>query len=250
MVITRIQGGLGNQLFQWAHARALSLKYNIPCYLDIHDVSGGGTHRDFTLDVFPNLYYELANINSISNVIVDNFNFSPITMTESEVKNSVIYLNGYWQTEKYFIEYADIIRNELRSNVKIDLGNSTSLHVRRTDYLKSNGFHPVQPIEYYEKAISLIGDYERLLVFSDDIQWCKDNLKFDNMTFIEGYKDYEDIWTMSMCKNNIIVNSSFSWWGAWLNENPDKKVIAPLNWFGPQSNLNTSDIIPNEWIKI
>jgi Glycosyl transferase family 11 len=108
----------------------------------------------------------------------------------------------------------------------------------------------VQTIKYYEDAIDIIGDYEYLLVFSDDIKWCRENLKFNNMIFMETLTDIEDMWIMSLCKNNIIVNSSFSWWGAWLNKNKNKKVIAPSNWFGPRANINSSDIIPEKWIKI
>jgi hypothetical protein len=92
--------------------------------------------------------------------------------------------------------------------------------------------------------------YDNILVFSDDISWCKDNLKFDKMNFIEGLDNVEDMWLMSLCDNNIIANSSFSWWGAWLNSNFNKKVIAPLHWFGDSANLNTSDIIPTNWIRI
>jgi hypothetical protein len=125
-----------------------------------------------------------------------------------------------------------------------------SLHVRRTDYVTSNGYHPVQSIEYYKNAIDIIGDYDYIFVFSDDIQWCKDNLKFKNMVFMEGFSDIEDLHIMSLCQNNIIANSSFSWWGAWLNIHPEKKIIAPTNWFGEQANLNTSDMIPSDWIKI
>ena len=129
-------------------------------------------------------------------------------------------------------------------------GKSISLHVRRTDYVTSNGFHPVQTVEYYNKAIETIGSYDQILVFSDDINWCKENLNYDNVLFVENQDNLEDMWLMSLCDHNIIANSSFSWWGAWLNQNKDKIVIAPKNWFGSQSNLNDLDIIPNNWVKI
>jgi hypothetical protein len=85
-------------------------------------------------------------------------------------------------------------------------------------------------------------------VFSDDINWCKQNLSFPKMQFVEGQDNIEDLWFMSLCSNNIIANSSFSWWGAWLNNNPEKKVIAPKNWFGQYANINSSDIVPETWI--
>ena len=94
----------------------------------------------------------------------------------------------------------------------------------------------------------MIGGNPNILVFSDDIQWCKDNLKFDNLHFIENQSDILDMYLISMCNNNVICNSTFSWWGAWINSNLDRKVISPVKWLG--ENINTSDIIPSEWIKI
>ena len=91
---------------------------------------------------------------------------------------------------------------------------------------------------------------ENFIIFSDDIKWCKNNFIGDKFTFIEGEKDYIDLWLMSLCNHNIIANSSFSWWGAWLNQNPNKKVIAPINWFGPEKKLNPKDIYCKNWIKI
>jgi hypothetical protein len=96
----------------------------------------------------------------------------------------------------------------------------------------------------------MLGDYNNIFVFSDDITWCRNNLGFKNMIFVEGNVDIEDLWLMSLCEKNIIVNSSFSWWGAYLNTSKDKVVIAPSNWFGPSAGLNSSDIIPDEWNKI
>ncbi len=167
------------------------------------------------------------------------------------------YLDGYWQSQKYFISTESIIRDILSPSQetiqnlsKFPTEGSTSIHIRRGDYVTSNGYHPIQSMSYYQRALEEIGDYNNLLIFSDDINWCKDNLKFDRMIFIEGNTNVKDLWTMSLCTNNIIANSSFSWWGAWLNRNLNKKVIAPNNWFGSQANLNTSDIIPSDWIKI
>jgi hypothetical protein len=128
--------------------------------------------------------------------------------------------------------------------------NTVSMHIRRGDYVEANDFHPVQNIEYYEKALDMIGDYQKLLIFSDDIEWCKTNLQFRNINFCDGFSPIEDMMIMSRCSHNIIANSSFSWWAAQLNENEKKKVIAPTKWFGPKLNLETKDIIPETWIKI
>ena len=268
MIITKLQGGLANQIFQWAYGKYLSEKHNTLLYLDTTSYlnQSGITKREFSLNKFPNLKYQILpndrNISNWSNE-PDKIRIQTISdyFTHKELNydnNSHYYLNGYWQSEKYFKEIADIIREELQpsseslekfSDLPIN-ENNISIHIRRTDYIKSNGYHPVQPIEYYQKGLDIIGEYDNIFVFSDDINWCKTNLKFSNMIFIDGFDDVEDLWLMSMCKHNIIANSSFSWWGAWLNDNPNKKVVTPSNWFGRQSNLNTSDMVPENWTKI
>lgn len=260
MIISKIQGGVGNQMFQYAYGRHLSNKYNTKLYLDNRFYNyKGSVDRVFTLDRFQGTEID-TGIEMIQNnypiySVVDNFTYKELPPPI----DCNYYLDGYWQSEKYFKESEHIIRNdfvpksETLSKIKqtplIDT-NTISLHVRRTDYVTSNGYHPVQSIDYYKDAIDVIGDYDNLFVFSDDIQWCKDNLKFNNMVFMEGFSDIEDLFIMSMCKNNIIANSSFSWWAAWLNSNKDKKVVAPTNWFGVQTNLNELDIIPEKWIKL
>jgi hypothetical protein len=115
--------------------------------------------------------------------------------------------------------------------------------------LNSNGHHPVQPISYFEDAIGLIGDYENIFIFSDDIKWCKENINFKNSIFVEGNTNIEDLWLMSLCTNNVISNSSFSWWSAYINNN-SKKIIYPKNWFGDFTNINTSLICPREWTQL
>jgi hypothetical protein len=123
------------------------------------------------------------------------------------------------------------------------------IHIRRGDYLRFPDHHPILPIEYYKTAI----DYfkaDNVFVFSDDIDWCKSNIIGDNIIYIENEKDYIEMYLMSLCENNIISNSSFSWWGAWLNENKNKKVIGPKLWFGNAIQFISDDIIPEGWIKI
>ena len=109
--------------------------------------------------------------------------------------------------------------------------------------------HPACNLGYYKEAIKLM-DVNKFIVFSDDMSWCKENFVGDEFIFMENNSDYIDLWLMSLCDNNIIANSSFSWWGAWLNQNPNKKVIAPKKWFGPAINHNTKDLIPESWIII
>ena len=193
-----------------------------------------------------------APLNNL-NVINDNFHYQ-------EIKNNK-FLDGYWQSEKYFIESEIDIRNDLKINEtmihyimnKYPILNeeTVSMHIRRGDYLNLQDNHPVQPLDYYNKAYDLINDLNiNVIVFSNDMQWCKNNIKFDNITYIEGETNIVDMYIMSLCKHNIIANSSFSWWGAWLNENEYKKVIAPINWFGPSSTLYVGDIIPEKLIRI
>jgi hypothetical protein len=252
MVTVKLQGGLGNQLFQWAFAKSLSYKHNVDVYLDksLYLNQVGITEREFSLNKFPNIKY---NINTTTNtnrfiIISDDFRYKEYNFE----KTNSYYFDGYWQSEKHFKNIKEIILKELfldfdLHNIIPIKNNSISLHIRRTDYVSSNGLHPVQSIDYYKKAIDVIGDYDYIYVFSDDINWCKNNLNFPNMVFIEGNDNVTDLCLQSMCKNNIIANSSFSWWGAWLNKNEDKKVIAPSNWFGPNMPYS-GDIIPEEWI--
>ena len=125
---------------------------------------------------------------------------------------------------------------------------TTSIHVRRGDYV-NHWLHHIDLRNYYNFCFKQFENVH-YYICSDDIEWCKNNLLFDNILFVEGLDDIEDMWLMSLCKNNIIANSTFSWWGAWLNKNPDKKVISPNNWFGNHVNINQNNIIPENWIKI
>lgn len=256
MVITKIQGGLGNQMFQWAYGKALSIKHNTDLLLDVGYYSNQGidTPRKFDLINFPNLTYKQPQLENKNIVQVnDNFYYSDLKYDE----NYNYFLNGFWQSEKYFIDIEEIIRKELAIDKETEeklknniIGNCVSLHIRRTDYVTSNGYHPVLTMDYYHLALEIIENYDNVLIFSDDVEWCKNNLSFKNMVFIENNTNIEDLWLMSLCNHNIIANSSFSWWGAWLNNNTDKIVIAPKKWFGEYTNLNEKDIIPNKWLKI
>jgi hypothetical protein len=256
MIISKIQGGLGNQMFQYAYGRHLSNKYNKKLYLDINFYQYQSL-RKFSLQDFDDIDISVDKIKVDYPIyrVDDDFNYKELPTPN----DCGYYLNGYWQSEKYFKESEHIIREEFKPNKNLfekiletpGLDTKTvSMHIRRTDYVTSNGYHPVQTMNYYQNAIDLVGDYDTLYIFSDDINWCKENLKFKNMIFRENTSDIEDLFLMSMCSNNIIANSSFSWWGAWLNIHPEKKIIAPTNWFGEQVNLNTSDMIPSDWIKI
>jgi len=174
------------------------------------------------------------------------------------------FFYGYWQNEKYFKKY----RKELLEifklkgihsqtkeyQQKIIKSESVSLHIRRGDYL--NSIHGTCDMKYYKQAVTeilKINKQANFFIFSDDISWVKNNLDFiDHKTLVlleSDIPDHEEMYLMSQCKHNIIANSSFSWWGAWLNQNSDKKVIAPKKWFN-SSTLDTKDLIPASWVRL
>lgn len=257
-VSSKLQGGIGNVMFQIACAYGYSLDNNISY---IFSKKGYPIIHSSLERYYSNI---LANINILGDYNFSNFrlysevafHYNPIISSDQN-----LYLIGGFQSEKYFIDHKEEIRKifnyeisaELKKILPLNGELSCSIHVRRGDYLKYPKHHPVQDIEYYKNAISLFKENIIFLVFSDDIEWCKQNFKglSDNLIFVENNEDYEDLYLMSKCNHNIIANSSFSWWGAWLNNNPDKKVIAPKNWFGPvYSQHNTKDLYCEDWIII
>lgn len=250
MIISKLQGGLGNQLFQWAYGEALSVEHNTSLVLDLGNYTktcSNITPRSYELHKFPYIKTDNGKSNNKPIIFVhDIFRYKKLDYDD----NYSYYLDGYWQSEKYFITIRNTIVEKLqrpKEVTKNDTGISVSLHVRRTDYLTSNNFHIVQNINYYNSALDIIGEYDKLYIFSDDIEWCKKNLKYHNMVFL-NQSNVEDLWSMASCDHNIIANSSFSWWGAWLNTNPNKIVVAPKNWFG-NNDIDTTDILPSSWIK-
>jgi hypothetical protein len=249
-------GGLGNYLFQIATTYSKSIDDNLNFIIDQNDITIVHSNpNSYKNNIFRKLNFETLN-ERYSQYNEPSFNYNVITKFNTNTK-----LVGYFQSEKYFVNNRDkvldifsideITDNLLKTKYKSLLNDNTcSLHVRRGDYIELNQFHATQPIEYYEESVKLIGEDFHYLIFSDDISWCKENLTFiKNKTFIEGNNDYQDLYLMSMCKKNIIANSSFSWWGAWLNKNENKKVIAPKLWFGEKNkHLNSSDIYCKNWI--
>jgi len=260
MINMTVMGGLGNQLFQWACARNLQEKYGHSIQYDLSFYSGQDKRRlqlsEFKYLIFSDVEenYTLGEVG-----IGDSFSYANFSRYDLSQTQRRYNLQGYWQSEKYFKENEDVIRKNLEIDPHTDyhIGDNypfvnneetASIHIRRTDYVSSNGYHPVQPVSYYEKALEHI-NYDKLIVFSDDVNWCKENLKFNNMVFSENNSDLEDLYLMSACSHNVIANSSFSWWAAWLNKNKDKTIVAPSNWFGPGA-PSSEDITPENWITI
>ncbi len=293
MIITRLSGGMGNQMFQYALGRVLSIKNKTTLGLDLHDLLDrtprhtGFTFRNYDLDLF-NIQ---ASILSSKEIPWKYRSFGTGTVAlllgkvrrrllhnkgkehHVEVNTSILslgpntYLDGYWQSHKYFIGYEDVIRkdfsitaslsNEIQILKKeIQEQSSVCIHIRRGDYV-GNAFHEVVKNDYYHTALEILLKkikVEHLYVFSDDIAWCRDNLTFDQpTTFVgdeyAGERAIGHFALMRACSHFIIPNSSFAWWAAWLGESSEKIVIAPKQWFGDAS-IETNDRVPLEWIRI
>ena len=306
MIVTRLIGGIGNQLFQYAVGRHLAETQKTILKLDI---SGFETYKgfDYSLGVF-NFQEIFANPEEVKvltfpergiakRVMSRLLGRSPECSTRIREKYfsfdsrilslpDGIYLEGYWQSEKYFIGSECIIRKDFTVKSPLSCQNkilteqmvdseSVSIHVRRGYILtedKSQIYHGICEPIYFHRSIEHITQMVKnphFYILSDDIEWCKSNLKVScPITFVDNNapsnmyvryenppyeynRDYEDLRLMSQCKHNIISNSSFSWWGAWLNSNPDKIVIAPKRWFVDEKmNSQTNDLIPVSWIRI
>jgi hypothetical protein len=174
---------------------------------------------------------------------------------------SPIEFYGYFQSGKNFLGYGEKLKDlfEPTKNFIEKIENdfpeikkeiTVSIHVRRGDYLTIDTVLPVVDKSYIDECLKMIGDYDHLFIFSDDVNWAKENLIYDNSTVVDSLEDYEDLWFISLCKINIMSNSSFSWWGTFLNRIPNKVTYAPSIWFGPDGEKNYSDIYENNWIKI
>ena len=236
-------GRLGNQLFQIAATIGCAVENNTDSNFPQWDYS----------DFFKNKIDQSLNPGDIISSYRENsFNYSRIPY------NRNMDLVGYFQSDKYFNHCEDLIRNYFDFEDSLDDGSidqdseTCSVHIRRGDYVNLVGYHPLMSMEYYIKAIDSMRckGVKKFYFFSDDIQWCKDNFALtEEFIYIEGNEDIKDLYLMTRCKNNIIANSSFSWWGAWLNRNQSKKVIAPSIWFGELSRdkNDTADLYCKDW---
>ncbi len=290
MVITRLIGGLGNQMFQYAAGRRLAHVLRVELKLDITEF-GNYTLRTYSLGDY-SIQENFASAEEIAalrlskrgmverilakvlhkrstHIREKHFHFEP------EILNlpDGVYLDGYWQSEKYFSDIAGIIRQEftvkpIQTDKNRELAEeiasceSVSLHIRRGDYVynpHTNRVHGVCDLDYYSRCaeeLSRMVKNQHFFVFSDDPEWVHDNLKLSYpMTLIDNNgadRNYEDLRLMSQCKHHIIANSSFSWWGAWLNPRRDKIVFAPRQWFGKEQKASkrTDDLLPATWIRL
>lgn len=260
-------GRLGNQLFQVAAVISLANRHNdiavFPEWVCQY------TNKKMS-NFFKHKIEESININSKSTYYEPCFNYKEIIYV------SDLNLHGYFQSEKFFLdcpelikyyfEPSDVVINSINSKYAELLKTETcSIHVRLGDYV-GNKVHTVCDKDYYNRAINYINEItkiENFVVFSDNIQWCKKNFPTE-YTFVENglnatgtgtthqrnNSDIEELFFMSMCKNNIIANSSYSWWSSWLNKNDNKIIIAPPKWFTPNANIPDVDVYTNNMIKI
>lgn len=289
MIVVRLKGGMGNQMFQYAIGRVLSIHNNTDFKLDtsFFDISlKNVTKRNYALGTF-NIQENIARRSDIPflfRLYRNKFIIRIITIVRKFINvkgqeksfnfdssllsnNENIYLDGYWQSCKYFNDYEDLIRKDFTLKNKLNLNienlaevikkeNSLCIHVRRGDYV-GNSHHEVVNKEYYDKGIEKIKSLtkiDKIYVFSDDIKWCEENMKFEfPVMFVgeeyTGEKDEGHLFLMSSCKYFIIPNSSFSWWAAWLSVNKNKIVVCPKQWFTDDS-ISSDDLIPKEWIRI
>mgnify|MGYP001419648640 CR=1 FL=1 len=285
MVIVRMVGGVGNQLFCYAYAKSLQQKgYDVKIDISTFKFNKIDSYEfdKYNIDIPISTQEENERLfnNSLLSKILKRFGIDisnkvrekSLLFDESLLRiNDNSYVDGYFQNEKYFYDIRDIILEQISINRPLSnftksiqkkinsLNNTCSIHVRRGDMANDINvkIHGVCSVEYYNNAIEYLKNKlgeVNYFIFSDDFEWCRSNLKIDNAIFVESDEHriaHEDIYLMSLCDHNIIANSTFSWWGAWLNDNVSQISIAPMEWFKDKKYQKQSqDIVPNGWIKI
>ena len=286
MIIVQITGGLGNQMFQYAYAKALEQRgYRVK--LDKSELETYKIHGGYQLDKY-NIGLECVTEREVKAYFTTQFPFKLLDKlglrTSNLIKEKSLlfdinllnvkddsYLSGYFQCERYFTNIRNLLlkefcikgelsfyTREIQDNI-IKTTESCSIHIRRGDFIsnKSNIIHGACSLGYYQDSISYLQDNFKGLnyfVFSDDITWVKENIQLENITYIESQErrsPHEDLFLMSLCDHNIIANSTFSWWGAWLNQNDNKIVLAPRRWFANDIlQMQSQNIVPEKWIRL
>lgn len=292
MIIACLNSGLGNQLFQYAAAKALAERRRTELKLDLswfqaHD------YRKYQLNHFNitataatgrelqkfNGKYRLWPQRMLWHIAGMNMHYRYIRESHFDFDSGLLkcgpdtMIDGCWQSERYFCEIAGIIMQEFSVASPLSEKSralkkhmqdteSVAVHIRRGDYvmlgIQKSAIHGPLESRYYDEALAVIAKQTRkphLFIFSDDIPWVKEHQRFSlPATYVEHNDErtgFEDLVLMSCCKHNIIANSTFSWWGAWLNRNPSKTVIAPGQWFRtPEMNMQTGNLVPDSWIRL
>jgi hypothetical protein len=275
MIIVQLNQGMGNQMFQYACGKALARKFKTKLVLDTRsflNINPILIQRTYSLNRFhitEQLFDDIPEESLPEDIYLVSeekwFQYGGELMEEAGKES---YLIGFWQSWKYFEGIESLLRKKFRvrpeyiSPQNTLLGetmrqsDSISIHVRRTDYLLLRHSHiGALPVDYYTKAVSYLTERVSnpiFYVFSDDPDWAEEHIATPSQAhFIRGNTDIEDLYLMSQCRHNIIANSSFSWWGGWLNEFPEKIVIVPQKWFiGAGIDIKDIDLIPPGWISI
>ena len=244
MITSFIQGGLGNQLFQIA--AGVSLAEKIGSEFCLHDGQHHLPLQGSRIETYKDNILKNIQFKDLGHVTLVPYRYdAPSYLPITEVDNQVLI--GYFQSEKYFKEHRDLI-HELFYLPRVPTPEgSVSIHVRRGDYLKNPDIHPALDASYYREALEVVGDYSKVYVFTDSD--LPEGLELDNMEIVAPGKDYEHLALMASCDHNVIANSTYSWWAAYLNTN-NNKVIAPKTWFGPKGPQGWDDIYCEGWIKI
>ena len=263
-------GRLGNQMFQFASTIGIAHKLGLEARFPIENcfrLQGSGP---FDSKVGRNMLVKCElldcfEINPIYFIPENHISFETVYNesifaynTESEFIKDGTVLYGYFQTEKYFLDIRDIILSQFKfkdefeksalsymKRIKREEEQIVSIHVRRGDYVMFPNHHPTCSKEYYTKAIETMREHVPLckfLVFSDDVEWCRNEFKGEDFMICDLNSPYTELCLMSLCDHHIIANSSFSWWGSWLNKSNSKKTVAPSRWFGPAINKDVSDV--------
>lgn len=260
MVYSILTDRIGNNLFQIAAGASLAHRNNTDytgCATDF-EVPNGEQIEKYIKQYEHTILRKVKIINTVPSDVIEynqpDFGYTPIEYTDK------ICLRGYYQTEKYFdpqfIRELFEIDEQTNEYIQKKYGQILSkgvisLHVRRGDYVNRPLRQPICCMPYFKNAIKYLGKDKLYLIISDDIEWCKRKFKGDNFFFSDNEDSIVDLYLQTMCRHNIISNSSFSWWGAWLNNNPNKIIIAPKNWFGRQmKDWNLQDLVPSDWVRL
>lgn len=286
MIITHINGGLGNQMFQYAAGRALALRHGVDLVLDTRSFDGktqfGFGLNHFAIAARQGVAAELPpkrRQEPLRYLIWRGFRLKPHLFRENGLGYNAgfaelgdgIYLKGYWQSERYFKSVEAVLRDDFAITTPPSPANAAllaelssqpaiSLHIRRGDYVqnaRTHATHGTCTLDYYRRAVDLIAgkmpEKPVIYTFSDDPVWVRENLVLPHEMRVMDHNDsdhnYEDLRLMSACRHHIVANSSFSWWGAWLNPSVDKIVAAPARWFA-NPKLSNADIVPPSWLRL
>lgn len=294
MITVRLEGGLGNSMFQYALGRMLSiergseLRFDISSYATNPIADCSYWLEGFNLDIqgrladseeikrlqqyrsIPGTRHQLRNFLYADPTIYIEEKEALVFQPDVLNAQKTVYLHGWWQSEQYFEHIRDVLLKDFTVRTPLQgknavvaeqmrNTNSIGIHMRRLDYTsnpKTRAFHGELPQAYYDQALEKMAvENPTLFIFSDDPAWVREHIQFPHPTVYIDWNDWltqqhEDIRLMSMCKNFIAANSSFSWWGAWLIQNPEKRIVVPTPWVADPKMAKKLAILPENWIKI